>query len=296
LRFLRNENYDCVRPGDTLSYGVEYSGFVRHSRVHAMKRIGLFIAFLTIVGLLVPAMVAQDAKKVKDGDKTDKKDEKTDPEKKDEKKDEKKKKEKFVYGHKFTTKVLSIKPDSSREFTVEVQELDQKKVADVNIWSTQRTQQLALQYTQQVLQQKDANARAQALVRYNNDMVNYKIELAKRQTQVYTAKNLEVRGGENAKLRSNLPPVEFDDAGNPKKFTKKELEERKDKSGLPGLYPGEFDLLKAGQYVELYMVKQAPAKKEATPKKKNPDDVDPLPMTMQGQEYILVVIIGTGKQ
>jgi len=278
-----------------------------------MKRIGLFIGFLTVLAFLVPAMIAQDAKK--DADKTDKKDEKKDPDKKDEKKEPEKKepekkKEKFVYGQKFVTKIVSIKPDSNREFTIELQEIDQKKVAAIDQWAFQRQQQLTQrqqQLAQQLLQanaQKDVNARAQALFNYNRDLANYKLDVSKfqvelskkRATEVFTPKNLEVRGGENAKVRSMLPPVEFDDAGNLKKFTKKELEERKDKSGLPGLYPGDFDLLKSGQYVEIYLVKQAAAKKDVPAKKKGPDDVDPPTTTMQGQEYVLVVILAGGKQ
>src|SRR5437879_12295133 len=106
-----------------------------------MKRIGLFIGFLTVLALLVPAMGAQDAKK--DGEKTDKKDEKKDPEKKDEKKElekkePEKKKEKLVYGAKFTTKIVSIKPDSNREFTIETQEIDKTKIAAVDQWAFQR--------------------------------------------------------------------------------------------------------------------------------------------------------------
>ena len=102
-----------------------------------MKRIGLFIGFLTVLAFLVPAMIAQDAKK--DADKTDKKDEKKDPDKKDEKKEPEKKepekkKEKFVHGQKLVTKIVSIKPDSNREFTIELQEVDQKKVAAIDQW------------------------------------------------------------------------------------------------------------------------------------------------------------------
>ena len=101
-----------------------------------------------------------------------------------------------------------------------------------------------------------------------------------------------MRGGENAKVRSLILPVEFDDAGNPKKLSKKDLDERRDKSGLPG-FPTEFDSIKPGQYVEIYMVKQVATKKDG--KKKGPDDDDP-PMTKTGQEYVLIVILTDGKQ
>ena len=69
---------------------------------------------------------------------------------------------------------------------------------------------------------------------------------------------------------------------------KKELEERRDKTGLPG-FPVDFDQLKSGQYVELYMVKPAPMK--AQPKKKKGPDDDPPPETMGRPEFIMVVIL-----
>src|SRR5689334_16275249 len=122
----------------------------------AMKHLGLAIAFLSGILLMLPALTAQDAKK--DEDKTekktdaDKKDDKKDPEKKDEKKDPEKKDEdkkkedgkkkpepkpapeKLVYGAKFVTKVMSVNRESNREITIETQEVDPKKVFDLQSW------------------------------------------------------------------------------------------------------------------------------------------------------------------
>lgn len=265
-----------------------------------MKRIGLFIGFLALLAFSMPGLIAQDKKK-KDAEKTDKKedakkdvtDEKKDPDKKeDTKKKEKEpepKKEKLVYGAKFFTKVVSIKPESNREFTIQVQEIDPKKVFEVNSWSNTRQQQLAQWYAQHVLRQTDFQARARNLKQYNIDVYNYKVDLAKRSSNVYSTKNVEVFGGEKAKVRSLAPPIEFDDTGNVKKLTPKEKEALKDKTGLPG-YPSDFDAIKPGHFIEIYMVKPA-AKKEV--KKKGPDDDDPMPMMRH--EYLMVVIQPEGK-
>lgn len=281
-----------------------------------MKRIGLLIAFVAALVFFMPLTSAQDGKK-KDEVKKDevKKDEKKDPDKKDEKKDppekkdpEKKTKEKFVYGNKFQTTIRSIKPEGSREITVEVQEIDKNKVAAVEQWAVgqqqalgQRTVQLAQQLAQ-ANSQKDLNARRNALAQYARDNANHQAALAKfqidltrkRATEIYTPKNVDLRGAENSKVRTNFLPIEFDDNGFQKKLTPKEKEARKDKIGLPGFYPSEFEALKPGQLVEVYMVRQV-VEKKVVAKKKGPDDDDP-PMAKTGQEYLLIVILGEGKQ
>src|SRR5207247_1340493 len=118
--------------------------------------IGLLIALFAGLILVLPSLTAQDEKK-KDGDKTEKKDEakkdeKKDPEKKDEekKKDDEKKKsdaspakekkqiEKMpAHGQVIRTKIVSANGESNRAFTVELQEVDPKKVYDLNVWKAQ---------------------------------------------------------------------------------------------------------------------------------------------------------------
>src|SRR5258706_9966908 len=114
-----------------------------------MKRIGLLIALFAGFLLMLPSMPAQDAKK--DGDKAQKKDdEKKDEAKKDDKKapdkkddekkpaaKDKKQTEKMPpHGQVIRTKILSANGASNREFTVELQEVDPKKVYDLNVWKT----------------------------------------------------------------------------------------------------------------------------------------------------------------
>jgi hypothetical protein len=265
-----------------------------------MKKIGLFIGFLAVLAFMLPGLPAQDEKK-KEAEKTDKKDpekkdEKKDPEKKDEKKDPEKKsekkvepkKEKLVYGNKFYTKILGFKGDSNRDLTIETQVIDEKKVQDMQNWSAQRQQQLGQQYAKAAMIQKIQD-RINALNAWQKDSANYQQELAKRQSNVYSPRSMEVKAHETAKVRALTPPVEFDDLGVQKKWTKKDLEERKDKTGLPG-FPVEFDALKSGQYVEIYMAKVAPM----TKKKKGPDDDDP-PAMKDRNEFVLIVITQDAK-
>jgi hypothetical protein len=247
-----------------------------------MKRIEVFIGFLVVLALLLPGLSAQDEKK-KDVEKTDKKE--ADPDKK--KKEPEPKKEKLASQDPFYAKILSIKGDSNRDLTIERPVRDDRKVQEVANWSAQRQQQLAQQYSQAV-QQRDFKARANQLANYNRDLANYQQELAKRSANTFSPKSFEVRAAETAKVRSMIPPIEFDDQGFQKKWTKKELEALKDKTGLPGHYPVEFDTLKSGQYVQIYMAKVAPPKK-----KKGPDDDDP--PVMKIQEYVLIVITGEAK-
>jgi len=60
---------------------------------------------------------------------------------------------------------------------------------------------------------------------------------------------------DDVKVRILKPPPAFDDKGNPKKYTRKELRELKGDSKLPG-YPAEFSDLKPGQYVQVTLVRK----------------------------------------
>lgn len=260
-----------------------------------MKRIGFMISVFAVLLFTLPTLTAQDEKKKDDVKKDDvkkdetKKDDKKDPEKKDdEKKPEKKPApEKFVHGGKILTKIISVGGNTTREFTVERHELDPKKQQDFNNWVVQRSAQLARQNIE-ANTQKDFKARLQAQANYQRALVEFNVEKTKRANNLTSVKPLELRAAENAKVRTNIPPVEFDDQGFQKKWTKKELEERKDKSGLPGFFAVDFDAIRQGQYVEIYFAKAAPK----TPmKKKGPDD-DDVPMMKDRQEFVLVVIVG----
>jgi len=259
-----------------------------------MKRIGIFIGFLAVLVFLLPSLPAQDEKK--DTEKSAKKeDDKKDPEKKDdpEKKPAKEKKEAEKmppYSTKFRTKILSANAATAREFTIETYEVDPKKVADVQTWQAQRSTQLQQQLAQ-ISTQKDAKARLSQMQNYQKDLYNFQMELAKRSSDIYKTKALEVRAHDDAKVRTMFLPVLFDDQGNPKKWTEKEKAEFRGHTKIPG-YPADFDAIKSGQYVDIYMAKKPPSPKKDPdqPKKKKGDD-DP-PAAMERAEFILIVIYG----
>ncbi|MGH7170150.1 MAG: hypothetical protein ACRELF_01360 [Gemmataceae bacterium] len=60
---------------------------------------------------------------------------------------------------------------------------------------------------------------------------------------------------DDVKVRMVQPPPAFDDKGNPKRYTRKELRELKGDPKLPG-YPAEFSDLKPGQYVQVTLVRK----------------------------------------
>jgi hypothetical protein len=107
-------------------------------------------------------------------------------------------------------------------------------------------------------------------------------------------KNIELRATDDMKVRVLELPVEFDDKGKPKKYTKKELADRRGPDpSLPG-YTGDFDNLKAGQIVKVYLVKpKAPPKPVGKGKDKDKDDDDPVD---KRQQVWMVVILGEPKQ
>lgn len=270
-----------------------------------MKRLGLLIAFFAALFIVLPNLPAQDEKK-KDPDKADKKDDtkKDDPEKKKDEPEKKKdkdkdepKKEKLVYGNKFISKIISA---NGPDITVEIPKIDPKKQQDVANWSAQQLQQLnnqaaqVMQQFNQANQKTKPNERAQALqgafkaqANYQTAYAKYQMELAKK--DITTPTPYDVHAVDDVKVRAMVPPVEFDDLGFEKKWTKKELEEKRDKTGLPG-FPSDLDQLKAGLYVEIYMAKTQPKEKDQPKKKKGPDD-DPAPEVKTRPDFVMIVIL-----
>jgi hypothetical protein len=245
---------------------------MRHA---VLRHAGLIVGFLAVALFALPGLTAQEKDK-KDPDKAD-------PEKKDppvkEKKEKKPVEEKPEHGPVFKTKIISMKQDSARDFTVEVPMPDPQKIASLQMWSFQQMQSLM---------GGDPRTRAQRLYQYQ-------MQLAQKQAnETTTMKPVEVRATEKCKVRIMYPPVQYDDAGNLKKYSPKELAAMKTNSKLPG-FPADFDLLKTGQWVELYLVKPAPPAKGSAgttpmkkdPKKKMEDDPD-VPLAVP--EVVMIVI------
>src|SRR5215471_4803028 len=67
--------------------------------------------------------------------------------------------------------------------------------------------------------------------------------------------DVKVMSTDDVKVRTKNPPVAYDDKGNKKKYTPKELKELKGDSKLPG-YSAEFSDLKQNQIVEVSLVRK----------------------------------------
>jgi len=73
------------------------------------------------------------------------------------------------------------------------------------------------------------------------------------------SRDIDFQAADDMKVRCMFPPPAFDEKGNFKKYTPKELKELKGDSNLPG-YEAAMDALKPGQTVKVYLAKAGPAK------------------------------------
>jgi hypothetical protein len=99
---------------------------------------------------------------------------------------------------------------------------------------------------------------------------NIQIEIAKNQANLYSVKeekqNVEVEAVDEMKVRTMILPVETDEKGKPRKLTEKEKRELKGPdTNLKG-YMAEFDSLKPGQIVDVYLEKPAKGSKQVKTK------------------------------
>ncbi len=133
-----------------------------------------------------------------------------------------------------------------------------------------------------------ANLRRQLIGnRDPNSIANIRLEMAKNQQNLLKdqTKNLELSAADDMKVRTVLPPVEYDDKGKLKKLTAKELKALKGTDpSLPG-FPADFDNLKPGQMVKVYLPK---AKKDTTRSK--PKDRDLLADKEKPKVTMIVIL------
>jgi hypothetical protein len=240
----------------------------------------IFGMLVLVLALILPSF-GQDAKKdAKDakaaGDKKPAtkaaKDKKTADKKKDKtkpKEEEVNPADKVSYGQVVTGKLKQIDANSQRDFTVTLMLPDAKKIIDVNVWATQniaayQQQQLVSQLNQQraIATANSVQARQQAVFAYQKSLGEYNVTLTQRQiqlaqkmeTEIYSPKDYELRAAEKIKVRTATPPAEYDDKGNMKRWTVKDLKNLRKGSKLPG-YPAEYDALRPSQTVAVYLAK-----------------------------------------
>jgi hypothetical protein len=204
-----------------------------------MQKSSRWIGLPLVLVLALPVFAADDKKdKKKKGDDADPKEAK---------------KEKLEYGQTFVATVASVSGNSQKEFTVKIsytyRELNQQAYLSYQQQLAQRQLQVQIARTPQQRQQALIQL---AQLQQPRNLVNVKT----------VNKDVELRAADEVKVRSLNPPIDYDDKGNVKKYTKKELAELKgpDKT-LPG-YTAEFESLAPNQVVKIYL-----AKEKAAPKK-----------------------------
>jgi hypothetical protein len=84
------------------------------------------------------------------------------------------------------------------------------------------------------------------------------------QLQVNNKQNVKVMTLDDVKVRTKYPPVAYDDKGNKKKYTAKELKELRGDSKLEG-YTAGFEDLKTNQYVKVSLVRKKTDKNAQQP-------------------------------
>jgi hypothetical protein len=187
--------------------------------------------------------------------------------KKDADKDKPQTKEKMLSSGKFIGKLVSVE-GTTKNFTVQVEyyEPDQRKALEnAQYDATRRIQMAAIR-----------NNPAE----YRKQYVNHLIEMKKRERDMFKklTKNVELAGDDNIKVRRTKEalPINYDDKGKVRPYTKKELAEMKapekriTESGAKAtIYVAEFDNLHKDQIVEVYLAKQE--KKTTKPKAKKKD-------------------------
>jgi hypothetical protein len=222
-----------------------------------MRRFLRWIPWTLVLALALPVLAADDK---------DAKDKKKDPDQKKDAKDKKKdaaaelktKPEKISYGARFIAKLTKVEGTSQQDFTVQISIKYLEPNLQAQAQLLQKQQQLLLKQ-RQIMLTRNPFVRQQLLLQL--------IQQAQGQPQnLYNVKeikkDIDLRAAEDMKVRTLQPPVEYDDKGNLKKYTPKELKELRGKGNLPG-YTADFDSLREGQIVKVYL-----AKPKAKPKKK----------------------------
>jgi hypothetical protein len=231
--------------------------------VQAMSITVRAVALLVVVVLFCCTLPADD----KTGDttsKTDKTTDKTDktPTKADKSKTAiKAKKEKFEYATPPIAGKITKLDDATKNFSVQI---------DYGQRDPQRVMNNQNHYARRILeisQDRNPQNRQRQLMELQLDMQRrYADEVVKK------SQTVDFMADDNMKVRIKDAPTEYDDKGNPKKHTKAELKELKGPDpSLPG-YTAEFEQVKVGQLIQVYLPKPKQTKAKA---KSDDDDVAP---------------------
>jgi DNA-binding protein H-NS len=193
----------------------------------------------------------------------------------------KEKPEKVVYGKAFLATLTQVASNSQKDFAVEIsyvyRELNSGALASLAQLQQQQRQALLNRNFQQRQQQLAQIAQQMQQVQ----RTLYQLKEAKQK--------VELRATDDMKIRTLLPPPEYDDNGALKKYTAKELRKLKGPGNLPG-YPGDWESLRANAVVKIYLAKkQEVPKKEPAKKEKGEDGGDDMEATRL--EVVMVVVV-----
>jgi hypothetical protein len=157
----------------------------------------------------------------------------------------------------FTGFLLTV-PGTDRTFTVRVQYQDVQLKPNALRTANNQNVQLNRQLQQIArLQQQMARSKnpAQQLAQIQRIQAQMQLGQLRTQQNLYNVvtryQDVDFQAEENVKVRTTELPEQFDDKGNPKKYTKEELKQLKGKdTNLPG-YESNFESLRAGQLIQV---------------------------------------------
>jgi hypothetical protein len=229
---------------------------------------------LLVAGALLGSVLAGQEQEAAKPDKTDKSEKPAS----DKPAAKAKKKEKLEYGTPYAGKLTKLDGEV-QNFTVQVTTV---------IPDPQRVQDNTNHYNRRMIEIsriRNPSERQRQLLQLQADMQQRQANAGKKVT-----KDVDLQADENLVVRVAEPPTEYDDKGNPKKHTKKELEALKgpDKS-LPG-YKAEPDQLRKGQTVKVYPAKQKQTKTKSAAKTEDADAVAERP------KVVMIMIMAEPKE
>jgi hypothetical protein len=133
-----------------------------------------------------------------------------------------------------------------------------------------RTQQRLMNDYQQILRAKNPAQQQQRMQRWMLDYQRFQVQAQQMGVKaqyktVAHAKEFDFDVSAEVKVARAKPPMEYDDKGNIKEYTKEELKKMRDPD-MPG-YTARIDDLQAGQTVKLYLGKPKAKKGSSTSKK-----------------------------
>jgi hypothetical protein len=183
-----------------------------------------------------------------------------DPPKKDgDKPDDKPAAEKLVSLGQITGVVKST-GGSEKRLVIEVstQYLEVNPGAEANLV---REQEDLLRRQRQILMTRNPVQRQRDMVQLLRDAARMQVNQQNLFRIKEVKKDVEVLPADDLKVRTLNPPLQYDDKGYPKKYTKEELKELKGDSKLPG-YNADLDSVQQGQVVVAYLARKKAQKGE----------------------------------